>query len=115
MTIDNTTEFTVKAQDSGVHVDTITQYGCRYPDGTVKWVNDSYTGTWGHQSIDFAKYHNADNSDSHRRARRRWADLMEVRAKEAKIDPYTYAKMHQFIKRTIIISISEVEDIADPV
>lgn len=107
-----TTEYTLKIAESGVHIDTLTQYGCRYPDGTVRWNNDSYSGHWGLVTVDFAQIHDSPFIPGRTNAHKNyWNDLIEVRAKAANIDKQVYADMHQWIKRTLIVSISEEEDI----
>lgn len=71
-------------------------YGMRYPDGTTNW------------DATYKTYENAATDDD---ARQQWINKLREKAQELHIDPDVYATGHVLLKRTVIVSITEAEEV----
>lgn len=98
----STTNVTIAVDDHGTDTTVLTQYGMRYPDGTVKWGNDgSSIG-----AIDFGQLR-AGHDDPVSA----WGRRLRERATVASLDVKTYADQHQLLKRTIVVAVTAPEEV----
>ena len=81
---------------------TATQFGMRYPDGSVKWTHDHDA-----YSIWFEEIANGRSS-----ALEDWNKRLDRRAQEAMIDPESYADGHTLLKRSIIVVTTKAEEVS---
>ena len=100
-TIDFTTRITAYGDESKLHH----QYGMRYPDGTIRWDKDG-------DGIEFWRL-TSDNESSAERDRyvNKWAETLERRANNARIDVETYTNGHTLIKRFIMVAVTIFEEV----
>lgn len=97
-----TTDMTVKVRDYTEQTAVVTQYGMRYPDGTIQWDKDDNTNyTVRFDSI--VAGNSVTSMD--------WRRVLEKRAKTANIDVDDYASQHQLIKRTVVLAVTTAEDV----
>lgn len=79
--------------------ETLTQYGMRYPDGTILWDTDPDFAGFFVQIV-------RGNPDT----LRRWHSTLESRARRANVDREEYIAAHRPVKRTITVVIGKVEE-----
>lgn len=101
-TNDTTTPLTIKVPDYKPDTSMVTQYGMRYPDGTVKWTDDGAS----HNSVNFERLHNGNGSTA-----MQWADRLGNRARNANVDVEEYVAQHQPLKRTVIVVTTVSEEV----
>lgn len=99
---ESTTDFNVAIKDHGTTTEMMTQYGMRYPDGTVKWGTETESG----QTVQFAWIENPGNNHTFV-----WNGWLADRAKKARVDEKEYRAQHQRLKRTVIVAITEAEEV----
>lgn len=88
------------AFESGVWTET--QYGMRYPDGGILWETEpSLT----------ASTHFKNLVDDDGPAAQKWRTTLEHRAYGMSLDPTDYINGHQLIKRTVVVAITDREDV----
>lgn len=92
------TALTIQIVDENVSIETHSMYGMRYPDGTVRWVND--------QQVSFERLAEGDPAHSDR-----WENHMRSRAHNASINFPEYKAGHQLIKRTITVAVTAPEEV----
>lgn len=92
------------AGEHGAAVSQQTQYGVRYPDGTTAW--NVIPGT----SIDIRALVETDHRN-HGNHSDGWMRTVEEKAKAAKIDLAEYGAAHKFIKRTVILAVTDTEEV----
>lgn len=98
----NTTQAVkVSVPNYGTLTTALPQFGMRYPDGTIRWVDDP--NCYG---ITFK-----DLADDNYMAVEKWQDTVHRRAIEAKVNHTEYAAGHQLIKRTVIVAVTEFEEV----
>lgn len=91
--------------DSGEPVIThTTQYGMRFPDGTIQW-----------QGMSLAPGRPIQFEDLHKRTDYRtttwWDDYLKAKSAGAHLDPGEYGNQHQIVKRTVVLALTEAEDV----
>lgn len=94
------TQLTVSLPDkpaTAIH----TQLGMRYPDGTILWGYD-------HESVGGSI--RFDHLDGEMVARQ-WRQRLTRRAEAASIQVSEYIEGHELVKRTIIIAVTEHEEV----
>jgi hypothetical protein len=104
----SSTNTTVAIKDNEQHLVTETQYGMRFPDGTINWEHGFMTGRgqrvhWG--QLTKSEYTQDGNN---------WDAHLKSMAEAAHIDPAKYARQHQLVKRTIVVAVTEAEDVKPP-
>ena len=82
---------------------TFTQYGMRYPDGRVRWVKDHPIGS---TPVDFQQL-----SERHPQTLAIWDAHLQQRAAAANIQLSEYREGHELIKRTIIVAVTDAEEL----
>ena len=100
ITQDSQTALTVAFSD-GAGAETYTQFGMRYPDGTIKWGYDheAYGGSTFFEGLDEGERAGA------------WRKRLERRAAAASIQFSEYLEGHQLIKRTVIVAVTGFEEV----
>jgi hypothetical protein len=106
MSHDTTTEMLFKVHDYNPDTTVITQYGMRYPDGSVKWGQDGSTLN----PLYFKSIH-----DGHASQTRIWKEALAKRATDANVELEAYTAGHTIIKRTVIVAITGSEDVGPSV
>lgn len=96
--VSTTARYTVELPDYRPENIVSTQYGMRYPDGTIQWGAD-INGTT------FQRLHEKVPS-----ALTNWDSLLRRRADAARVDFEEYYAGHQLIKRHIIWAVTGAED-----
>lgn len=103
--IDKTTTSTHSMQlpDYKAQNKVVTQFGMRYPDGTIKWDSDAlYDGA---PLVQFRLL-----AEEAHTACTRWDDLLNSRSQKALVDRAEYEAGHQLIKRSIMWAVTEAEN-----
>lgn len=98
-----TTDLAFKVQDYGQDTHVLPQYGMRYPNGDIIWVQ---ARTHHGHTVSFAKL-----AKDHAYSMEAWDEGLRAAAKAAKIDAAEYAEGHQLVKRTVIVAVTEAEDV----
>ena len=88
------------------HVGQSTQYGMRFPDGSIQWetidcgagrnITVQYLANGGPEATTYQRW---------------WDDTLKSRALSAKIDAAEYAIKHRIVKRSIILTVTATEDV----
>lgn len=92
---------------AGTHGASVTQqvqYGVRFPDDTTAWT------TMPNSTIDIEALVTPTHR-FHRPHSEAWERVVVERAKNARIDVAEYGAAHQFIKRTVILAVTDTEDV----
>lgn len=99
-------EILIPDYNDGTHI--ATEYGCRYPDGTIRWRSWTDTG-----NIDWSYACIIPGSDVPFSAdvARRWAKTLARRAEAANIQTSDYIEDHTFLKRTVILVTTAPEEV----
>ncbi len=92
------------AGEHGASVTQQVQYGVRFPDGTTAW------NVIPNTSLDIMAIVELDHP-RHGTQSTGWQNAVESRAKAVSIDVAEYGAAHKFIKRTVILSVTDTEDI----
>lgn len=97
------TDMAFKVQDYGQDTHVLPQYGMRYPNGDIIWVQ---ARTHHGHTVRFAGLAE-DNPNS----MATWDEGLMRAAEAAKIDATEYSEGHQLVKRTVIVAVTEAEDV----
>lgn len=89
-------------EDESASVTSIQQYGMIYPDGTTIWGGE--TSQW---SVSFKLLAEGNAS-----ADETWGKALASRARNAAIPLADYEKAHRLIRRTIVVAVTEPEDVS---
>ena len=81
---------------------TVTQFGMLYPDGSVKWAYDHDAYSIGFEDIANGRISILED----------WNKRLDRRAREAMIDPETYADGHTLLRRSIIVVTTKAEEVS---
>lgn len=90
-------------------VETLTQYGVRFPDGTITWARIE---TNRNRDIIIADLVPHPGEIVGAYSRMDWDELLKHRAERAKLDLAEYTNGHDFVKRTLVIAITAFEDVS---
>ena len=88
----------------GAAITQITQYGVRFPDGTTSWEVVPSTNLDIKALVEEADPRHGNHMDG-------WLQVTRDRAAAAKIDKALYREQHRFIKRTVILSVTDTEEL----
>lgn len=95
------------------HIEQEIQYGVVWPDGTHTWKEISRG--MGNTAIEIAVLvlgTSAPNrTEMSKWSTKYWDELLETRARDARLDVEEYRDMHRFIKRTIVLSVTATEEV----
>lgn len=100
-----TTNTTISIPDNEQHTSVSTRYGMRFPDGTINWEH-GYQTTSGRRV-----YWGVIATNGHRQEMEDWGSHLKSTAKNAHVDPEEFAAQHQPVKRTIVVAVTEAEDV----
>lgn len=103
---DSTTQHVSDIPDTGQHLEQSVQYGVKFPNGTIAW--GKMSGTGGGKTINFEQIAQPDRLNQ--TTWRYWTEVLTERAKLALVPLEEYAEQHTFVKRTLIIAVTEHED-----
>lgn len=84
----------------GADTEIYTQFGMRYPDGTIKWgyEHESYDGTLRFENL------------STEATAQTWRSRLERRAAAANIQISEYMEGHELLQRTVVVAVTKAED-----
>jgi hypothetical protein len=106
MSTDTSTDMTLKVHDYQPATDVITQYGMRYPDGTIKWGQSD-------SSLNPVVFKHLQQGATN--AVRRWEESLAKRAKDASLDLEEYSGQHMLVKRTVVVAVTVNEEVGLPI
>lgn len=100
---ESATKMTIDVPDYTQGTTINTQYGMRFPDGTISWVTVPIPGLINPLKVQ-AIHDGRDSSKDH------WAASLKHRAEAARIDFDEYKEGHDIVKRTVILVTTDIEE-----
>lgn len=108
MTANSSTKINIPDHRS-THVGQETQYGIVWPDNTLTW--QEITRGPGKEPIPVSDIVPGSTVPTIGKwSKTYWTEMLESRAGAAKLDVDEYRDLHRFVKRTIILSVTETEE-----
>jgi hypothetical protein len=102
------TDLTFKVNDNTNDTNIRTQYGVRLPDGSHSWGAVEGNG----RRVNIQGMFDPESRPSDRALfREHWADYLKGQAQRANMDWQVYEQLHRFVKRTIILVVTENEEV----
>ena len=100
----STTPLTIQVPDHEAATTIETQYGMRFPDGTIAWsvVDGSRAG----ENIYVQRIH-----EQNANAVAAWDRTRDAVADRAKLDRGEYGNMHDIVKRTVVLVVTAIEEV----
>ncbi|ALY10617.1 hypothetical protein FDH86_gp082 [Arthrobacter phage Tank] len=103
-------ETTVLIPNEVASTESITQYGVRWPDGTISWhVAKEVDTTRNNQVWVSDLIEDSGIREVSSLSKQNWDKMLDLRSQQAKIDYDTYADMHTFLKRTLVVAVTAAE------
>lgn len=98
-----TTPLTVQVPDHEAKTVVETQYGMRFPDGTIGW--SVIDGSRAGENISVEGIYRQNTN-----ALIAWDRTRDAVADRAKMDRGEYANQHDIVKRTVILAVTTIEE-----
>lgn len=95
--------------ETSIHLKQINQYGVRWADGTIEWDRTECTKGYPIWFSDIIPEADEDHQDAY--SRNRWNELMMHRSKTAMMTIEDYMDTFRFLKRTVILSVTEAREV----
>ena len=100
----STTPLTVQVPDHEAQTVIETQYGMRFPDGTIGW--SVIDGSRAGENINVQKIHERNPN-----AVAAWDRTRDAVADRAKMDRGEYYSQHDIVKRTVVLVVTTIEEV----